>query len=388
MSDLSLEDQNFAESQTELIASHDPGDDYIGEIILQIRPVLTRDKLRDSDLFTPLNRLTGLQAQGKHESGGAIGQSGIGVMGIGDGERQGRITGIGVFGQGSTGVRGETHGAFKDDTAAGVLGEGFDNGVGVEGHSSAFDGVVGFSDANDKSGVYGFNSQTQATAYGVFGRCSAPDGAGVGGDSDVGAGVWGHSSSNDGIVGLCDATRKSGVYGFNSSAKDVAFGVFGRCNSPGGAGVSGANEAGDAVSGFSKKGVGVRGTSAESSGVHGHAEGFGQSGVYGENTASPDPRVASKSRSTQVVGVTGRADSGSGVGVQGQSASGVGLSGMGGVYGARLQGGRAPLRLMPAASPGAPVSGLHSMGELYVDNDGKLFFCKATGSPGVWVNIA
>jgi hypothetical protein len=60
--------------------------------------------------------------------------------------------------------------------------------VGVGGHSDGNDGVVGTSKAQNRSGVYGFNSQREHIAYGVFGRCHAPEGAAVAGESEHGYG--------------------------------------------------------------------------------------------------------------------------------------------------------------------------------------------------------
>src|SRR5215468_432861 len=99
MSDLSLEDQNFAKRQTELIAFHPRGDEYVGEIILQIKP--SRGGLPH---LTPLNRLIGLYASGVTAGGGTRLPTGIGVMGIGDELDK---KGTGVFGRGTTGVFGE-----------------------------------------------------------------------------------------------------------------------------------------------------------------------------------------------------------------------------------------------------------------------------------------
>ncbi len=45
-------------------------------------------------------------------------------------------------------------------------------------------------------------------------------------------------------------------------------------------------------------------------------------------------------------------------------------------------------QLLPAASGvGAPVAGAHLAGELYTDSAGSLFYCKASGSPGTWINL-
>jgi hypothetical protein len=56
-------------------------------------------------------------------------------------------------------------------------------------------------------------------------------------------------------------------------------------------------------------------------------------------------------------------------------------------YGGHFTGGRAPLRLDPGPIAGAPTTGNHQKGELYVDNAGSLFFCKADGVPGPWVKL-
>jgi hypothetical protein len=185
---------------------------------------------------------------------------------------------------------------------------------------------------------------------------------GVHGESIDGVGVHGHSSKDDGVVGGSDVAGKSGVFGFNSKS-------------------------GIGVTGRSQRGVAVLGIAEANDGVVGQANMPGCSGVVGENAFNP--RSITKSRgSSQIAGVTGRANSGWGIGVVGQSEAGTGLSGTGGFYGAILHGGRAPLRLIPAKRLGSPTTGRHLVGELYVDSGGNLFFCKATGRPGTWVKLA
>jgi hypothetical protein len=65
------------------------------------------------------------------------------------------------------------------------------------------------------------------------------------------------------------------------------------------------------------------------------------------------------------------------------------VTGSGKEYGASLSGGKAPLRLFPAPTAGAPAaaSGLHRKGELYVDAQGQLFLCTAEGTPGTWAQV-
>ena len=238
-------------------------------------------------------------------------------------------------------------------------------GIGVKGIAGGVaDGVVGTSDAHFRSGVFGFNSvssrdQTVAS-YGVFGRCDTLGGAGVGAEFAHGVGVRGHSGGNDAVVGLSDAPNKSGVFGFNSREEGVGYGVFGRCDANGGAGV-GAESA---------LGVGVRGHSRFSDGVVGMSDAHARSGVYGVNSNTAGVAY----------GVFGRSNAPAGIGVGGHSDSG---------YGASFGGGLAPLRIEPASSRGAPSSGNHQTGELFVDNLGDLYFCKTGGNgpAAKWVKL-
>jgi hypothetical protein len=64
-----------------------------------------------------------------------------------------------------------------------------------------------------------------------------------------------------------------------------------------------------------------------------------------------------------------------------------GVSASGGEYGAAFSGNKAPLRLHPASTQGAPASGVHRQGELYIDSQGHLFLCLATGTPGTWKEV-
>jgi hypothetical protein len=58
-----------------------------------------------------------------------------------------------------------------------------------------------------------------------------------------------------------------------------------------------------------------------------------------------------------------------------------------GGYGVAAAGGLAPVWLEPAISSGSPTSDSHSMGELYVDTDGVLYQCTASGTQGTWVKV-
>jgi len=66
---------------------------------------------------------------------------------------------------------------------------------------------------------------------------------------------------------------------------------------------------------------------------------------------------------------------GGGAAVEGTSSQGYGLS---------AQGGLAPLFLTPSIASGAPTSGTHAVGEIYVDSDAVLYVCNVAGTPGNW----
>ncbi len=65
----------------------------------------------------------------------------------------------------------------------------------------------------------------------------------------------------------------------------------------------------------------------------------------------------------------------SGVAMYGQSATGIGVLAVGGL---------APLRLAASGTAGAPSTGTHTIGELYVDSTGVLWSCAVAGTPGAW----
>ncbi len=80
-------------------------------------------------------------------------------------------------------------------------------------------------------------------------------------------------------------------------------------------------------------------------------------------------------------------NSGSGAAVYGAGWNGAGLltTSQFGV-GADLHGSRAPLCLRPAPSTiGAPGSGFHDLGDVFVDQLGRHYLCNAAGTPGTWV---
>jgi hypothetical protein len=316
----------------------------------------------DSSFGPPDTPLTGIGVQGR---------AGVGVYGLGFPVADPEAVQF-LFPQRGDGVIGDgpINGVHGRSSSTGVFGEGH-TVAGVSGESRDGDGTVGTANADNKSGVFGFNRQG-------------------------GPGVAGNSVRGDGAVGLSHREGKSGVFGFNDAQRGAIPGL------PEGVspGVSGASTHGDGVAGTAhvsdKSGVfgfndgggaGVAGFST-GDGVFGHSESDGKSGVVGENTATPG-QIGGPG-DLLVFGVTGRANAATGIGVFGDSANGAGVSGKGGRYGGVFEGVRAPMRLVPSAISGSPTptSGLHDVGEFYVDSNGDLFFCKVFGTPGTWVKLA
>ena len=113
---------------------------------------------------------------------------------------------------------------------------------------------------------------------------------------------------------------------------------------------------------------------ASSLGAHGaglHALG---GGVRGGAGTSPRP-----------CGVFAEGGSGDGVYATGEDAAVCGVSVTG--YGAVLAGGAAPLRLVPSGTAGAPHTGAHVPGTLFMDAHATLWLCVDEGTPGVWKRI-
>ena len=122
----------------------------------------------------------------------------------------------------------------------------------VRGDSPNEDGVVGTTNAADKSGVFGFTPQgtglrgvTQSSAnFGVFGSndsSAAPTGGGAGG-----AGVFGltHSPGGAGVFGSNLADKGVGTFGFCKGALNPRDAPGGPTDLNIGAGVWGDNEGG------------------------------------------------------------------------------------------------------------------------------------------------
>ncbi|HEV2237599.1 MAG TPA: hypothetical protein VGR57_13140, partial [Ktedonobacterales bacterium] len=95
-------------------------------------------------------------------------------------------------------------------------------------------------------------------------------------------------------------------------------------------------------------------------------------------------------------GVVGRGDNQFGVngisashaGVIGLSNSGPGVAGSSATgLGASFMGGLAPLLLSPGVAVGAPTTGTHARGEIYVDSGATLWVCVTAGTAGTWARL-
>jgi hypothetical protein len=68
---------------------------------------------------------------------------------------------------------------------------------------------------------------------------------------------------------------------------------------------------------------------------------------------------------------------------KGDAVSAISSEAVGGFF----AGKEAPIRMAAASTPGAPTSGAHHRGELYVDSNGALFYCTTDGTPGTWKKV-
>jgi hypothetical protein len=299
------------------------------------------------------------------------------------------LHGIAPWGRGVHGNTNSGTAIYADsNSGTGVYAEAT-SGTAVNGTSSSGVGVYGQSDKDDA--VYGYSSVSGCAVHGY--AAGAPAMRGESADSSSPA-IIGHSlNGSTGVLGV------SG--GANEPAPPNKTGVYGQANQGGSVGVFGKSGPGIGVQGISSSSYGVYGQSDTSYAVYGYNDssgtailGYGQNGegVRGHTTSSATPAVIGHSftDTTGVVGFSGGATEPSipkktGVlGVANQDAVSVGVrggspTGRGGVFSGKL----AQLRLAPSTDAAHPASG--QRGDLFVDKDGRLWFCKGTTH---WKQIA
>jgi len=121
----------------------------------------------------------------------------------------------------------------------GVQGSGDTAGGSFDGRSSG-DGVQGFTEGLNRSGVYGRHTG-RAAGFGVF--ASTSNGTGVAGYGTVAGGSFSGTGTGDGVQGAATAAGKSGVWAhhdggnsgfglFAQSSTGPAIGMLGNGNSP------------------------------------------------------------------------------------------------------------------------------------------------------------
>ena len=320
---------------------------------------------------------------------GYTGVSGYGYGGgngvYGESDRGQAVAGVCTATTGATGGRG-VYGEVANTSATGVYGKASGtNSFGLYGEANATGGTGVHGDAANGTGVYGFSSVTAAPSpatpnagvfgtggrTGVYGIASAAGGTGMLGQSDGadsigvegmsihGTGVEGNSSYGNGVAGYSTGGSR-GVYGevYSANATGVygkatganSFGLYGEANLAGGTGVHGDASNGTGVYGYSAS-TGAPSSATPNAGVFGTG---GRTGVYG---------IASAAGGT---GMLGQCDGATGIALKGISQNGLGAS---------LQGGHAPLLLVPSTVAAANLAAAgHQAGELYVTSDNRLFF--------------
>jgi hypothetical protein len=230
-------------------------------------------------------------------------------------------------------------------------------------HPGTAQAASGSFDSNDPN-IPAVSATGTNGAWGVIAYSSGVGNRAIEGDGLTDAiGVAGHSVNSTGVNGL--SSSGVGVYGTSSTST----GVNGLSTS--GVGVWGQSISSTGVNGLSASGVGVWGESSTSTGVNGLST--SGAGVWGHSGSG-----------NAVVGT-----SGSGAGVYGTSTDYAAVQGsstnnVGGFF----TGNRAALALGAGGAPGAPTSGEHFQGDIYLDSMFTVWVCSAHGTPGTWTRLA
>jgi hypothetical protein len=248
----------LSESTTDLVGAR-TGEDFPNRVIFRVGPFY--------DTYFNCNGIMGLgnDANDHQNFGtGVIGLGsplgGIGVQGRGGGFKpEGRPDANG--GIGVQGIGGDINALNLEfvQPATGVLGIGGNASDDFNPPGTGVEGIGGASRIN--GGGVGVKGTGKLDAAGVFGI------------GDSGNGVRGDSANNDGVFGFSSTNNRSGVYGFNSTANDRAWGVTGRCNAPEGGGVFGVNGAPNGMGVYGRGFFGVKGEASPGDGDSFHCVG-------------------------------------------------------------------------------------------------------------------
>jgi hypothetical protein len=262
-------------------------------------------------------------------------------------------------------------------TAALVTSEGGQTAHAADGNNLVI-GQFNYGSTETYLGVVGspalatvFAADTSGSTYtsptAVFGLAGTANGVGVYGYASTSAtGVYGQSTSGTGVSGI--STTGTAMRGSSTSG----YGVHATSNSAAGVYANSVNSTG--VVGTSTSGVGVSGSSSTNAGVYAQTNSTTTAAVYAYGTAANGKAV------------WGYAPTGTAI--EGQTDSGTGVWGYGGSgLGGQFSGGRAPLSLVPGGAPGAPASGAHVIGDIYLDSLATVWVCIGSGTPGIWVRL-
>jgi len=181
--------------------------------------------------------------------------------------------------------------------------------------------------------------------------------------------VRGHDPANQALAATND-------HGIGITGGGATIGVSGSSTDLGGVGVSGFSQTGTAIEAETNFGTAIKAST----------------GTFG-GTGTAIVAQANRTAGTWAAGVVALGDEavvarGTTMGVDatanGTAVAGVSHNEVGGFF----AGKEAPIRLAAAVTAGAPTSGVHHRGELYVDSNGLLFYCTADGTPGTWHQVA
>jgi len=243
--------------------------------------------------------------------------------------------------------------------------------------------------ASDGSAILAGNITTAEHATQVkFDGTSSPGVVLLGNDTGFDATAAAYPAA---VAGWAGTTVANGVYGYTENgAGNAVVGV--NVGSGSGTGILGTSGSGTAISGSTgstaASATAIIGTITStspggfSSAVRGKNNGTGGLGigVWGSQAGFGWGMYA-----TSASGIGLNATGGSGTGVNASGATGVSASGSG--LGGIFSGGQAPISLSPAGAPGAPTTGAHGVGDVWVDSLGTQWTCTGAGTPGTFAPV-
>jgi len=277
--------------------------------------------------------------------------------------------------------------SYDGSDAAFPAGAGGWAGAGTTaGKGGVANGVYGLTDNGGGNGVVGRNSNlTAGSGAGVLGVAASAGGVAVRGTNTLGTAVAGNSGDTTAkataVLGTITSTSpggfSAGVKGQNNSTNGRGIGVWGNHDGAGW-GLYGTSSSGIAVNAVCDAGTGVSaagGTAVVASGDTLGVVASGGTAVVAEGLGASGIGVNATADSSSPAVLAANASTGSGVRATSQL-------GRGGIF----AGAAAQIKLLPGSRSTHPSTG--QRGDLYADSNGRLWFCKAGGTPADWQQIA